>query len=337
MSRRWRYPRSRRGLFYGPLQQPAPTAPSYIPAFQEPAGRNSRLAGMRSRRGRFFTVTRVVCPPPRQARRSVVRLASVRHGKFFAVPFVGAVPATAAWVPPSLDPARRIPARLTRRGGFYAVPPAGAAPAVAAWIPPLLDPARRAGARPTRRGEFFTIPLVGAAPAVVQLAPGFLRQAARRVVHTGVRRGRFLPVPFVGLAPAASPWVPPVTRARRTAPGPARRGEYLSVPFTRASCPARITSRRTSAPLCRRGRTWRPPWTVIAPAGPGPYIPKLITSPHRPPIRPVRRGVFTEPPWPSVAHSRTTPRPNSGVTIRPATGTTTRPSTGITERPYILT
>lgn len=257
MSRRWRYPRSRRGVFYGPPQAPATqAAPSYALVFRQPAGRNARLAALRSRRGLFFTTGRGDSAPPR-SRRYAVRLASVRHGKFFSVPLVVVAASAPAWVPSSLYPARRAPVRPPRRGRFYAVPLVGLAAAPPTWIAAPLDPARRVSSRTTRRGKFYTVPPTGADPAAATWVPPALdparRQSARRA-----RRGQFFPIPlaarptpvpratrprvrllvarrghFWALPPrpvSAASWVPPMTRARRAPLRPRRRCDYLTVP-----------------------------------------------------------------------------------------------------------
>lgn len=366
MSRRWRYPRSRRGDFYGIVPTATPASPpAYVAVFQEPSGRNSRaritrrgqffrvtpatvaqvlpcipavmepagrssrLVATRVRRGQFLSVPRRVCPPVPSTQRRRQWMASPRRGEFFIVPLTIAT-SVSVWTPPMLE-ARRPASWLARRGEFLTVPLVGLVPAAAPWVPPLLD-TRRAPARPARRGEFFAVPLVGAAPHPPAVVPQVVRSHIR---VTFGRRGRFWLPPLVQQVAPASSWVPQVTRARRNPAAPVRRGEYLSVPLPRATCPTRITSRRTGLPACRRGQTWRPPWIFVPPAGPGPYIPKIITSPHRPPGRPTRRGVFIEPAWPSMSHSCTTPRPNSGSTARQSTGSTSRPNSGITVQPCI--
>jgi hypothetical protein len=309
MSRRWRYPRSRRGTFYGPPQSlPVQAAPSYVPAFQEPSGRNARLVGMRSRRGRFSTITRVVCPPPHRSRRSVVRLASARRGKFFDGPRVGAAPAVAPWMPAPLDPARRATVRPTRRGNFYVVPLVGAAAVAAPWIPPALSPTRRAVARPARRGRHYAVPQIGATQAAAPWVPPALDPARRQLGRTG-RRGVFFAIPLLGAVTTppvavpqlvrsrlrlamtrrgrfwatpprqASSWVPPVTRPRRPPVRPTRRGDYLLVPVARVTCPARIPSRRPRLAYCARSQML---WTPLAFAPVDSYSPLIdpVVSMH---------------------------------------------------------
>lgn len=337
MSRRWRYPRSRRGVFYGPPGSAAvQPAPSYVPAFQEPSGRNARLAGMRSRRGRFSTVTCVVCPPPCQPRRSVVRAASVRHGKFYAVPPAGAAPAVALWIPAPLDPVRRAPVRPTRRGKFYGVPLVGVAPVVAPWIPPALDPARRAALRPGRRGRYYAVPQVGATQAAAPWVPPAL-DPARRQQARPVRRGEFFAIPLLGVVSTppvavpqmvrprtrlaatrrgrfwatpprrASSWVPPVTRARRTPARPTRRGEYLLVPVARVACPARIPSRRPRLAYCARSQVL---WTPLA------FVPVDSYSPLIDPVVNLHTNTAGAAPRANLAMATT--RPNTAaVSIRP--------------------
>lgn len=294
MSRRWRYPRSRRGIFLGIVPaSAAPAAPAYVPGFQEPSGRNARLAALGLRRGRFISVPRRVCAPIPGATRARVRVLAVRRGRFFTVPLVGVAPAAATWVAPVLE-TRRAPARLVRRG------------------------------------QFLTVPRVGAAPAVPTVLPQFSRCRVRVLF---ARRGHFWSAPNQP-AVVASSWVPPITRSRRSPVQPFRRGEYLTAPLPRATWPTRIVSRRTAPLLCRRGQLWRVPWPP--PPGPGPYIPRTITSPHRPPARLTRRGVYNDPPWTGASLSCTTPRPNTGITAMPSSGSTARPSTGTTDRPCLL-
>lgn len=357
MSRRWRYPRTRRGSFYAvvpPMQATAP--PPYPPAFQEPSGRNSRLAAMRSRRGLFFATVRADSIPPR-ARRYVVRLASARHGKFFSVP-VTVVASVASWTPPQLDPARRALARPARRGKFFTVPPVGVV-SVAAWVPANLDPARRAPIRPWRRGRFYAVPLTSAPTPAPWVPPNL--DPGRRQLARLARRGEFFTIPLVGAAPSAVPWVPALNGARRPVARQVRRGRFWSTPSTPSmwvpqfnrqharpvaqvrrghfqpapvstSYPPRMPSRRPRLVACRRGQVWRQPWPQVVPAGPGPYIPAILTSLRRT-ASPVRRGVFIDPPWTQIAHSCTTPRPNAGITVRPAAGITVRLGSGVTARP----
>lgn len=162
MSRRWRYPRSRRGAFYPvPPMVVAPPV-GYLPAFQEPSGRSSRLVGMRVRRGRFTQVLRAVCPPPRSTRRVQVRLAATRRGRFFPVP-----PATRACLPPQRAVRRRTVAPVTRRGRFYFMPPTVPVGAPVTWAPAFPSTRTRRALR-SRAGRAWGVPLVGLAPAVVE-------------------------------------------------------------------------------------------------------------------------------------------------------------------------
>lgn len=239
MSRRWRYPRTRRGDFYGIVPAPVvPAPPSYVPVFQEPSGRNTRLAAMRSRRGQFLTVQLAVCPPVPRLRRGTVRLALPRRGEYFIVPF--AVVATAA-----------------------------------PWIPPAMD-VRRAQARQVRRGRFFTVPLVGAAPPPPVTVPQVTRE---RVRLWAIRRGHYWNAPQVPQAPIVPVWVPVFSRSRRPLTGPVRRGEYQTVPqrttcpyritsrrtalpYRRRSqlwSPPRITPTASPGPLVARTKTRRAP------------------------------------------------------------------------------
>src|SRR6184192_650236 len=162
MSRRWRYPKSRRGSFYQVIKTQAAAAPPFVPSFQEPSGRNSR---------------------PRTTRR----------GQFYRV-IPAAVVQVASFVPSVMEPGgRNSRPRPIRRGAFYSVPSASVA-AVAVWVPPYLS-GRRKPARPTRRGEYLTAlpPVVLAGPG--PLVPSIQRPSTRRAAV--VRRGRFYGVPAV--------------------------------------------------------------------------------------------------------------------------------------------
>lgn len=293
MSRRWRYPRSRRGDFYPVILSATPTPPpAFVPAFQEPSGRNARLAASRSRRGEYLWV-------PGQL----------------------GVPVTSRRYPRQL-------LRLVRRGEFFIIPLTVFAAPAATWVPPQMD-TRRPPARPARRGEFYTVPLVGAAPPP---PPAYPPQSLRSRIRPGfLRRGSFAEPAWQQVQTPPATWTPQFRSSRRPLARLPRRGEYQFVPQG-TSCPGRIASRRPQARLSRRGRRFSPPWLVIPPAGPGPHLPKLNTAPHKPAPRPTRRGVFFEPPWIGTAVSCTTPRPDSGTTVRPSSGSTSRP-TGTTSRP----
>lgn len=326
MSRRWRYPRPRRGVFYQILT--TLTTP-YIPSFQEPSGRNSR--SRITRRGQFYRITptgvtqvaQYIPTITEQAGRNS-RPRATRRGRFYAVAPAPIV-AVAVWVPPFLA-GRRSPVRPIRRGEYLIVPPSPQSP-------PACRRTRRATSHPSRRGRYYAVPPFSVLPGPGPLSPSVQRPTSRRLV--GPRRGRFFTVPQQMVQPT---WVPLITRARRRpSAGPGRRGEFLAIPLQFAACPPRATPRRAVPLLARRGQTWRPPWTYVPPAGPGPYIPRMITSPHRPPLRPARRGVYNSPPWTGAALSCKTRRPDMGVTSRPSTGVTTRPEAGVTARPCILT
>jgi hypothetical protein len=286
MSRRWRYPRARRGQFYRvPPAGAAPaTPPPFLPTVQEPSGRNSRLVGMRFRRGRIFAVPAPVVAPPL--------------------------------------PVGRNPRRLTlpRRGAFFSVPPAAVtAPAAAPWVPPLLH-SRRPPARTVRRGEFLTIPLVGAPPLPPPLAvPTFTRERVRVLFS---RRGHFWSPPYPQQQAPVSPWVPPLLRTRRPTALPPRRGEYLPVPAPRPVCPVRITSRRTQIPMVRRSRQWPVPRVAPLPLGTT-YVPEQITASHRALHLQARRGAYIEPAWPQAPRPAYTPVTDPAATIRPNLATAT--------------
>lgn len=337
MSRRWRYPRSRRGDFFDIVPPgPAPAATPFLPAFQEPSGRNARLAGTRTSRGRFLPVIPAVCPPPaRLARRAGARPGVLRRGDFYLVPFATPTPPT-PWIPPVLD-ARRSPARTARRGRFFPVSLTSSSPATVVWIPAAVD-TRRPPARPARRGRFFAVPPAGfslAAPIVLPL------RTPDRSRLLSVRRGRIWSPPPPVQQPAAPTWVPVFVRRARQRIGPVRRGEYVPLPPPSTVCPRRIGPRRPLPVLRRRSHGWGLPWVQQnAPAA----SPVRVLSRRAAP-RPTRRGAFIDPPWvgaafvPYVAPDEVEATPRSYVsegtarTVEPAATARTSLSTATARSP----
>ncbi len=221
MSRRWRYPRSRRGDFFPFVPAAdAPVPPAFPPPFirarvKPAAARRGRFFAAPaaasqpvpwlprerakvgpSRRGRFLTypISQVVETPPAyppQWIRERVRVLFQRRGRFYLVPLVGAVAAETPHVPDALTRRRR-PAVQTRPGMFLTSPPA------APYCP---RPARRV--RPVsglRRRTWWQPPRPQVVPPTYP--PTFRRTRSRIGVLS--RRGRFAQPPWVGLAPVAA-------------------------------------------------------------------------------------------------------------------------------------
>lgn len=295
MSRRWRYPRTRRGTFSGIIPaQTAASPPAYVPAFAEPSGRSSRLTAARPRRGQFSAIPRQQPQPViALARRGQVRMLHVRRGKFFVVPPAVVVPTAAPWIPSSVV-------------------------------------ARRPAARPPRRGRFCAVPLVGVAPPPPVTLPTFSRGRVR-VVFT--RRGRQWGPPVAQQTPPVAAWAPQFIHSRRPQVTSPRRGRFLPLPCSTAPGPARITSRRVLVPALRRGRYWSIP-RGSSPVAPAAYVPKL-TRPQRRRHPLVRRASFIEPAWPAHPGTPYTPLtdPVSVVRPNPATAGTRGNAAAASARP----
>lgn len=315
MSRRWRYPRNRRAVFYPvtPAAAAGPVAP-YVPVMQEPSGRNARLAAFRARR-RWPLPPILAVPVVGYPRRGVLRVTAVRRGKFLTVPFTVAAATTAPWIPPG-PAAHRAPPRPARRSRYFPIPAVGVAPAAAPWIPPATD-ARRTPPRTTRRGRYFPTPLVGIAPVLPAVVPQLPRHPARLWAN---RRARYWNAPPSPPAAPGPTWMPVFVRARRPITGLVRRGDFQQVP-TVASCPNRLVSRRPGLPLSRRPRRWHPPIQVSAPTA-VPLVARISTRRAR--CLPTRRGVFIEPSWLAIPVAAYTPLtdPVTAVRPNPATATT---------------
>lgn len=312
MSRRWRYPRNRRGVFYPvtPAAAAAPVAP-YVPVMQEPSGRNTRLAAFRARR-RWSHRPIPTVPVVGYPRRGVLRVAAVRRGKFLSVPFTVAAATMAPWISPGVA-AHRAPPRPVRRGRYFPVPVVGVAPAAAPWIPPSTD-TRRTPPRTTRRGRYFPTPLVGVAPPPPTVVPQLPRHPARLWATRRARYWNAPPSPPAGPGPT---WTPVFVRARRPLTGVVRRGDFQQVPSV-ARCPNRIMSRRPGLPLSRRPRRWQSPIQASAPTA-VPLVARISTRRAR--CLPTRRGVFIEPAWPAIPAAAYAPLtdPVSAVRPNPAT------------------
>lgn len=236
MSRRWRYPRARRGDFYtvvptAALAAPPPPAPPYV------------------RRGARWL------PLPRRA----------SYAEPVWIP--PATPPAAVPVPSFTQTRRRI--GVIRRGEFFTVPwpivaPAGPGP----LVPPYRRPSTRRLAAP-RRGEFWLLPLVGQAPAAPQPVPTWPSRA--RIRPSFVRRGIYAEPPWtLPQAPAMvqpSPFLAP----RRPRGCIARRGRFGWVPLIVIPpagpgplVPARLVPRRpASIHMAHRGSWYSPAWPAI--------------------------------------------------------------------------
>lgn len=182
MSRRWRYPRSRRGQYYGPPPTaPVTATPAYLPTFTEPAGRSSRLAALRTRRGVYFgvlpqapVVTPAVWAPGftepagRNARLVAMR---VRRGRYTWAPPPAGVVTAPAWVPQFSRQHRQLFGGTRRAHSWAPVPQPVQAPS---WIPAYLRAHRPSAPPVARRGRYY------APPVRRPLPPPVLRMPYRR-------------------------------------------------------------------------------------------------------------------------------------------------------------
>jgi hypothetical protein len=275
VSRRWRYPRSRRGSF---LQVPppitAPTARALPPAWREQAGPRPRFAA-RIHRGVIFVAPVQAAAPATATRRR--RLAvTARRGRFLAVPPAPVISVAPAFVP-QFAVRRRPGLATTRRGHYVTAPPAPVTSAAPTWVPPILA-AHRPAPRPVRRGRFTVCPAGQPVP---------VRQHRPRVGSVRARRGcRFHP-PWT-VAPLVAPRTPdrirqhnhpsrPVPRRVRIAPppwpqivqvppamvptfvgtrprlSPPRRGCFIAWPVFQAAPPPQSTTRGSMSDHPRPG------------------------------------------------------------------------------------
>lgn len=316
MSRRWRYPRSRRGITF----QVPQTAP-LIPAYREQAGPRPRFA-TRLRRGSFYAVPpQGVQPAPTPRRRTLP--AATRRGRFWALvpaPVIVAPPRPPDGIghdrprpspprrgrfttapQPAVQPAspgrtrsRWLPA--VRRGRFLSVPPPPVVATAPAFVPQVLA-RRRLNLAVVRHTRYLTVPPAPIAPT----APAFVPQppVRRRPAPPNTRRGRFLFVPPT-VAPTPPPWVPPILSAHRPIARLARRGRFIGCPAEGPRPPQR-TQRRPYGLPTRRGERFDPPWTATPPPA-STWPPDRIGS-HRRSIPPVRRRPARTPPWPQIAQA----------------------------------
>jgi hypothetical protein len=246
VSRRWRYPRSRRGQIWRAVPQPSPP-----PA----ALQHRRVSTTAVRRGRFWVVVPapvIIAPPrpPDSIGHDRTRLAAARRGRFTAVPQpTGQSPvsqrARSRWVP------------ATRRGRYFTVPLTVVAPAPPPWVPPITS-TRRPAIRHVRRGRFLGCPTVQQPPR---------QNTRRRPSGTPARHGRRFDPPWTVNAPTAPPRPPDRLGAHRRTLTPPRRGRFTQPPWPQATpsapppfVPTMVRTRRRLA-VSRRGCFWR--WSIF--------------------------------------------------------------------------
>lgn len=288
MSRRWRYPRSRRGSFQQvPPPTTIPTAADLPPAWREQAGPRPRFAA-RIRRGVIYLAPAQAAPPAAAPRRRTLAI-TVRRGRFWVF-----APAPVIVAPPRpADSIGHDRLRLggLRRGRFTAIPqpapqPGSFARARQRWLPSV------------RRGQFMQLP----AP-LVPIAPAFVPQFTPRHRPNlyAARRGRYLPAPLTVVAPTPPPWVPPILAARRpqSQSRVLRRGRHTSTPLAAQQPGSLQRTRPRWLSVVRRGRFFSAPPTSAAPAAPA-FVPQLIQR-HRLNAVAIRRGRFLVPPFAIVA------------------------------------
>ena len=188
MSRRWRYPLSRRGSFH-----------EVVPTSEAPKGfirQATRRPHLRAARTRFLVVPSVgALPPPPPAfpagfiRQSRRRVQTTRRAIFLDVPLIGATPLAPPALPPGFTRTRTRPSGSVRRGS-YAEPP---------WTLPPMPPQfrcrqQRRQAGSSRRARFLSVPPGATVPLRFQ-------RSSVRIVHG--RRGVYAEPawPQVAVAP----------------------------------------------------------------------------------------------------------------------------------------
>ncbi len=289
MSRRWRYPRSRRAVFLPVISQPVqPQPPSWTPPFSQsrsrrwPAARPRHLLWtpsqpdapiqarprqrtvQRSRRGAFFAVVPapvVVAPPawpPSIVGHGRPKMPPGRRGRFFAVP-------GAAQQPP-VQPNRRVRLAPVRRSRIAWPVPVQATATPPAWAPDRTGKPKTRLITP-RRGTFFEVP----PPQVVVTPPVWTpdRAAHNRSHVYPARRGRFLPVIAPQAAPAPPVWVPVFTARRRPVTRVARRARFGQYQPSQNLPPQAMRHGPVRSLAQRRGHFARPPWPQATPSQPG--------------------------------------------------------------------
>lgn len=281
MSRRWRYPQSRRGEFFQGPRTVVPQPPSLVPRVSRARFRFS----VAPRRGQFFAGQRLVTVaapafiPPLIRQAGEYRLGvRARRGAFRIVP-------QPVVMLPAVQRGAIHAGVLRVRSGRFASPPLQ----VVAPSAPLLFPRLvrgRARLAVVRDGRFVAPPLT----AIVQQPPSFPPRTVRgRARLAAVRHGVFACPPWSTQAAPPPPWVPsPITGHRRTLT--VRRGRFAGCPATSLAPPLHVSSVRPGASP-RRGRfTTCPP----SPA----RIPQPVRA--RRPSCTARRGQYVEPSWPQA-------------------------------------
>jgi hypothetical protein len=312
VSRRWRYPRSRRGLIYPvPRGQQSPARPHFR---DQP---KSRVRAVTVRRGRFFPLVPVtVVPPPRppdRIGRDRPWTPRTARGRFFAAPQPDLIPPSyrirdrftarsrrgaVFTVVPLPVPPLRPPDRAARRRPWISRRPSGIFLAITPppGAPPLYGTRDRAAAVRPRRGSFFT--LLPPAPVVPATPRPPDRIARDRLVTVRAARGRFLPVPLPQIV--LPPVHPPDSIGHdRPRPPVVRRGR-IQTPAIAPSAPARTAgTRRPVALTARRGQFF-----TIAAAPPIVAPPRPPDRIERPAPRPLtaRRTRFAAPPSPTAGY-----------------------------------
>lgn len=248
MSRRWRYPRARRGRFL-PIVPAAqiPTAPAFVPPSIKPAGLRVRAAA-RPRRGKFYSV--VVAAPVVQAPVFVPDWAGARR---FVVPPVRRrsrpvvpSPTSVAGVSSPATHANRLALRV-RRGRVLLVPPPQLVVGPAPLVPSFKRPPLRLIQYP-RRPRQSCPPWIGQAPTPPPPVPPQLLRPAGQAYPSQPRRRR-------PAAPIPSGFIPPSSQVpHRTRGLVIRSGQFLGLPLESGPTPSLIQPIRLFWRQIRRGR-----------------------------------------------------------------------------------
>lgn len=327
MSRRWRYPRTRRGKFTDLVPAAAVTAPPpWLPAVL----RQIRVVPLppRSGRRRFLeppwpqVVVTVPGVPPGVVRLVARRVPGVRRGRL-------TVPPPPVPLPPPVVSRVRARWPVARRGRFVSAPPPVVI-APPAYVPQVVRARTRLPL--PRRGRFAAPPWQQQQQAPPAYIPAVM--TSRRPQTRVLRRGRFTG-PLTTVAAVASPWSPQSVTRRRVQLPRLRRGGFLVAPPVTGPVGPRLRSRRPAMPRTRAGGFTQPPWPQVV-AQPSVWRPQVVVARRRVNLR-LRRGrlfepMFACPPPTTRPVAGVTARPSAGMTVR-AAGTTARPDTGTTSRP----